>query len=114
MVNNKDDPRARAFTVIHELCHLVLEGNGMETGPQTEAICNEIAGDVLMPREALATAFRATRGAPLQPCGAARPSLHCDPLAAAVRLVRTGAISKTEAEAVLSEIQGRTPRNDSS
>ncbi len=43
VVNTNDDPRARAFTVIHEFGHLVLAATGATVGPETEPWCNQFA-----------------------------------------------------------------------
>ncbi|RMH16942.1 MAG: ImmA/IrrE family metallo-endopeptidase [Acidobacteria bacterium] len=67
VVNIKDHPHARIFSMVHELTHLMLrraglcdlkeEGlTGAEKGPadqRIEAFCNRVAGAVLMPREVL-------------------------------------------------------------
>ncbi|MDK2887710.1 MAG: hypothetical protein PWP72_588 [Thermoanaerobacter sp.] len=67
-LNIKDTPRGRAFSLIHELVHIALEKSGICDMPymeeeeesrfgnqhkKTEAYCNMVAGEVLVPREAL-------------------------------------------------------------
>jgi Zn-dependent peptidase ImmA (M78 family) len=58
-VNSKDTPRARIFTLFHELGHLVLGQGELDEGgfwTRTEAVevfCNEFAGQLLVPAEAL-------------------------------------------------------------
>ncbi len=62
VVNSADAPRARIFTLMHELGHLMLADGGLcdlreVVGPfsknlQTEIFCNSLAGNVLVPTEA--------------------------------------------------------------
>ncbi len=62
-VNGKDSPNGRIFTLIHEFIHLMLGATGMSNmrltrRPRTheqrvEQFCNRIAGEVLVPRQAL-------------------------------------------------------------
>jgi Zn-dependent peptidase ImmA (M78 family) len=49
LVNNNDDPRAPAFTLMHELAHVILAARGEHVGPRTERCCESFAGLVLMP-----------------------------------------------------------------
>ena len=63
VVNIKDSPRGRTFTMLHELCHLVLRQGGLcdlyeevqrHLEEQTvEVFCNHVAGAALVPRELL-------------------------------------------------------------
>ena len=62
-VNGKDSPTGRIFTLVHEFIHLMLGATGMSNmrltrRPRTheqrvERFCNHIAGEVLVPRQAL-------------------------------------------------------------
>ncbi|MCL6634860.1 MAG: XRE family transcriptional regulator [Peptococcaceae bacterium] len=57
-INSKDSPRGRIFTLIHELAHIVLQRGGVcdlnETEAESiEAYCNRVAGEVLVPKDAL-------------------------------------------------------------
>lgn len=56
-INTKDSPRARVFSVLHELGHLALRAEGLcdfrEADGQTERFCNALAAEVLVPRTAL-------------------------------------------------------------
>jgi Zn-dependent peptidase ImmA (M78 family) len=59
VMNAKDTPRARIFTLMHEVTHLALKGEGIcdlsEDQPdrpadqKIEAFCNHVAGAVLLP-----------------------------------------------------------------
>jgi Zn-dependent peptidase ImmA (M78 family) len=55
VVNGKDSVRARAFTLIHELAHLLLADGGVcdlhDSG--VEAFCNSVAAHVLVPHKSL-------------------------------------------------------------
>lgn len=63
VVNRKDTPRARVFTVIHEFLHVMLRIGGVcdmdyrdwrpPTEQRIEVFCNHVAGAVLVPKEAL-------------------------------------------------------------
>jgi len=108
LVNNKDDPRARAFTIVHELGHLILARRGERVGRHTERWCEEFAGQVLMPTDWLAEEFAASgSGTALGRVQDVARAFHVTPLAAAVRVGRTGLVSRSEAGAVIGEIRGR-------
>lgn len=63
VVNIKDSPRGRTFTMLHELCHVVLREGGMcdlyedaerpLEEQRVEVFCNHVAGAALVPREYL-------------------------------------------------------------
>ncbi|MGE5586268.1 MAG: ImmA/IrrE family metallo-endopeptidase [Bacillota bacterium] len=60
-INSKDSPRGRMFTLLHELVHIVLQTGGIcdlhelesDNDGSLEAYCNQVAGEVLVPRDAL-------------------------------------------------------------
>ena len=54
VVNVKDVPRARVFTMVHELTHVMLRAGGLcdlEEAQGVEAFCNRVAGAALVPRD---------------------------------------------------------------
>jgi Zn-dependent peptidase ImmA (M78 family)/DNA-binding XRE family transcriptional regulator len=56
VANIKDSPRARSFTLIHELTHVALRESGvctLDDAERVEVFCNRVAGAVLVPAEAL-------------------------------------------------------------
>ena len=63
VVNIKDHPHARCFSLLHELAHLMLRREGLcdlvEGSPrpseeqQVEVFCNRVAGAILLPRHLL-------------------------------------------------------------
>jgi Zn-dependent peptidase ImmA (M78 family) len=63
VINGKDFPNSRIFTLMHELTHIALRIGGLcnlEEVPkpvnedqQTEIFCNHVAGAILVPRETL-------------------------------------------------------------
>lgn len=65
VVNIKDSPRGRTFTMLHELTHLMLHEGGLcdtlEEGgrrpedQRVEVFCNHVAGAALVPRQHLLT-----------------------------------------------------------
>lgn len=75
VVNIKDSPRGRTFTMLHELTHLMLHEGGLcdtleegERRPEdqrAEVFCNRVAGAALVPRQRLLTE-EAVRNAPRQ------------------------------------------------
>lgn len=61
-LNRSDQPLGRIFTLIHELCHLMLKKGGIcrfgvddEKHFEIERFCNAVAGAVLVPKETLQT-----------------------------------------------------------
>lgn len=108
VVNSTDDPRARAFSVVHELGHLILAVSGVAVGRQTEQWCNQFAGEVLVPAGWLAEAFRAARGLTLLArVEEVAQRFSVTPLAAAVRVRRAELVSAREAEEVIAQIRER-------
>ena len=68
VINDNDAVTARSFSLLHELAHIWIGASGV-SGPLREMpeniierFCNEVAGDFLLPPEALAR-LSATRGA---------------------------------------------------
>jgi len=55
VVNIKDAPRGRIFTLLHEIAHLMLNEGGICDlhDADIEAYCNRVAGAALFPREAM-------------------------------------------------------------
>jgi Zn-dependent peptidase ImmA (M78 family)/transcriptional regulator with XRE-family HTH domain len=55
VVNIKDAPRGRIFTLLHEVTHVMLNEGGICDlhDDDAEAFCNRVAGATLFPREAL-------------------------------------------------------------
>ncbi len=55
VVNIKDSPRGRIFTLLHELTHVMLKESGVCDlhDADIEAFCNRVAGAALFPREEL-------------------------------------------------------------
>ena len=113
LVNNKDDPRARAFTVLHEFGHIVLARRGESVGPATERWCESFAGRVLMPGRWLREEFdasvaRTTFGRVRDVASA----FQVTPLAAAVRITRAGLVSRDEGGAAIGQLQQRGRERD--
>jgi len=56
VVNNKDIPRGRVFTMLHELTHVMLRSGGLcnlSEQQDMEVFCNMVAGAALVPQERL-------------------------------------------------------------
>lgn len=58
VVNAQDDPRARIFTLIHELGHHLLEATRGNPPPDVEIWCNGFAAEVLTPAAPFEEDFR--------------------------------------------------------
>lgn len=61
-INGSDSPNGRIFSLLHELCHLLLGRGGncnfaeidvSDADQKVEAFCNRVAGEVLVPRDAI-------------------------------------------------------------
>lgn len=59
-LNDKDASQAKSFSLIHELTHLLMRQSAIcnmaqtsDLGPREEIFCNAVAGELLVPREAL-------------------------------------------------------------
>lgn len=63
VVNIKDSPRGRTFSMLHELCHIMLHKGGLcdlyedterpQEEQRVEVFCNHVAGAALVPQEHL-------------------------------------------------------------
>ena len=110
VVNTRDDPRARAFTIIHEFGHLYLAALGEPVGPETEDQCNDFAGDVLMPKGWMENVLTGLRGRTLTTVDALALAFGVTPYAAAVRIAKTGLWDQTLINGIIDEIGAREPR----
>ena len=64
VINDQDAPRARSFTLIHELAHIFVGSTGVSGAPTTvdartslarvERFCNDVSGEFLLPEDSLA------------------------------------------------------------
>lgn len=108
LVNNKDDPRARAFTVLHELGHVILAVRGEQVGQQTERWCESFAGRVLMPGAWLRGEWDASLAD--NSLGRVRDiarAFRVTPRAAAVRASHVGVLPGKEAGVLIGHMQSR-------
>jgi Zn-dependent peptidase ImmA (M78 family) len=56
VINDQDAEGALAFTLVHELAHVAIGASGLSGGtPEglVEAFCNDVAGEILLPRSEL-------------------------------------------------------------
>lgn len=100
-VNSSEDARAQAFTIIHELAHLLLHEAQAEIDSE-EDWCDEYAGDLLMPEPEF-TAWFSTHQIP-QPASMMEGVAYefgVTPAAAAVRAARLGLIPWRQASTVI-------------
>ncbi len=111
VANTQDDPRARAFTIIHELGHLYRAVLGLPVDPETEPWCDEFAGEVLMPRGWMENVLADLRGrSALATVDALALAFGVTPYAAAVRVARAGLWDQAVVDQVIGEIRSRGPR----
>jgi Zn-dependent peptidase ImmA (M78 family)/DNA-binding XRE family transcriptional regulator len=111
VVNTQDDPRARAWTVVHELGHLIRTALGLPDGPETEDWCEEFAGEVIMPTRWLDRVVQQLPGRDaLAKVDEVALIFGVTPLAAAVRIARNQLMPRDEIEAVIAAIRRRPPR----
>lgn len=111
VANTQDDPRARAFTIIHELGHLYRAALGLPVGPETEQWCDDFAGEVLMPRGWMENVLASLRGrSPLATMDALALAFGVTPYAAAVRVAKAGIWDQAVVDQVIGEIRSREPR----
>lgn len=109
VVNTNDDPRARAFTAVHELGHLLRLRSGVATGPWTEPWCDDFAGAVLAPREPFARDFRGAHAVDLlEQVDTVALRYGVTPYAAAVRARLLGLITDDQAQEVIRRIRVRS------
>ncbi len=109
-VNTNDDPRARAFTVVHELGHLLRARAGEEPIPPTPPIerwCNDFATAVLMPADPFSAAFQREAGRLLRIVDGIALDFGVTPHAAAVRVARLRLASQNAVDEVLEAIAER-------
>lgn len=100
IVNTKDDPRARAFTAVHELGHLIR-------ATATEAWCNHFASAVLMPHAPFEITLSHHEGSLLGRIDATALDFGVTALAAAVRAATLGLTQPDEIDAVINAIRIR-------
>jgi Zn-dependent peptidase ImmA (M78 family)/transcriptional regulator with XRE-family HTH domain len=111
VVNTNDDPRSRAFTVVHEFAHLNLAAIEAPQWADTEGWCESFAGEVLMPRNALETALGELRGhEPLEQIDKLALRFGVTPRAAAVRVAMYEFWPRSAIEAVMDQINKRPHR----
>lgn len=100
VLNSPEDPRARAFTILHEFGHLLLEARGESvSATETERWCNEFAGEILMPREKLVELVSRSEHASYEDAAQdVAGTFHVTPLAAATRMVVAGLVPRALGE----------------
>lgn len=114
VLNTNDDVRARVFTLIHELVHLLLDALKDQAPAASrgdpERWCDEIAGEFLMPERQFESIFLRAPGIPARKVDAAALSFGVTPRAALTQASRRGLVTFDEAQLVLDDIRKRRPR----
>jgi len=113
VLNTKDDPRARVFTLIHELGHLLRSRAAISTGPGDEKWCDEFASALLMPeaswRQDLAGASFGNRDL-VDVIDDIALMYGVTPAAALVRSARLELASRSEVARVRATLEKRGPK----
>jgi Zn-dependent peptidase ImmA (M78 family) len=109
VVNTDDDARARAFTVVHELGHLLRADAGRTSRSSDEPWCDDFAGEVMVPATSLRVDFAREAGGRdlLAVVDSLALTYGVTPNAMAVRLSRQRLISAQESAEVIERIQER-------
>jgi Zn-dependent peptidase ImmA (M78 family) len=108
VVNPRDDPRARAFTAVHELAHLLRAQAGLDPRADSETWCNEFASAALMPAAEFSRDFERRRESGLLArIDATALEYGVTSHAAAVRLARLELAPQGEVDAAIEAIRER-------
>ncbi len=110
VVNTKDDPRSRAFTVLHELGHLFRARAGLESLSVAEARLDEFASTILMPRNSFAADFKYSTDDLLESVDDIALQYGVTPRAAAVRIARLRLATQAAVDEVLEALDERAAR----
>ena len=110
VLNTKDDPRSRAFTLLHELGHLLRARVGLDPTTVTEPWLEEFASNVLMPRQSFVADFGRAVGDLLQSVDDIALQYGVTPKAAAVRVARLRLAPQASLDEVLEAIEERAAR----
>jgi Zn-dependent peptidase ImmA (M78 family)/transcriptional regulator with XRE-family HTH domain len=113
VINTNDDPRARAFTAVHELGHLLRIQAGRPTGPTTEQWCNDFASGLLMPGAPFARDLQAAApGGLLHAIDSTALAYGVTPYAAAVRMARLALVPREDIDAAIEAIKERSRQRE--
>lgn len=110
VVNSSDDARARTYTALHELGHLLLPQRKSPGDP--ERWCEEFAGNLLVPSGPLRIQFQSSSGPLLRRIDSVARDFSVTPAAATVRLLRNKHITQREADEALESIRRRRRHED--
>lgn len=114
-VNSKNTTNARIFTLVHEVVHLFLNESGISEDTikfrkpvcqedKIENFCNEVAGEILMPRGPFLSQYHKTSGSLEGRIKSISKTFLVSELAVCVRLYRLIQISYNEYEDIYSKI----------
>jgi Zn-dependent peptidase ImmA (M78 family)/transcriptional regulator with XRE-family HTH domain len=96
-INSSDAPKARLFTLIHELAHIWLGESGISDGLQShakeEVFCNAVAGEFLVPEGAFTKMWQENNPL-MQNLTTIAPRFHVSRLVVARRALDVGFISQ--------------------
>ena len=108
ILNTNDDPRARAFTLLHEYGHLLSARIDRTPESGIEPWLDEFASSLLMPRQDIVRDYRDTSGPILGRIDELALRYGVTPKAAAVRVARLHLAPQTTVEKVISDIEERS------
>ncbi len=101
-VNTKDKPVRQLFTLAHELCHVLMSSNidicpSEEVEEDVEALCNEFAGEFLLPTDVVLREWRLWDHLPFnQRLRKIAENYHVSQDVVFIRLIRAGVLSWEE------------------
>ena len=110
VINTNDDPRARVFTLVHELGHLLRARVGLNPDSVAESWLDEFASNVLMPHHTFASDFHFATGDLLQSVDDIALRYGVTPRAAAVRIARLRLVPQAAIDEVLEALKERAAR----
>jgi Zn-dependent peptidase ImmA (M78 family) len=108
VVNPRDDPRARAFTALHELAHLLRANEGRNPQADAETWCNEFASAVLMPEASFSRDYeRRSEAGLVARIDAVALEYGVTPHASAVRIARLELTPQRDVDEAIEAIRAR-------
>ncbi len=121
LLNGGDAVAARAFTLLHEVCHLGLGHNDWSQAPisaaasddRTEQFCNGVAAELLMPESEVARCVADMGDIDERGVAALARGFNVSRAVAAVRLAQLGRIEREVLRAILVAARSATSRRSS-
>jgi Zn-dependent peptidase ImmA (M78 family)/DNA-binding XRE family transcriptional regulator len=98
-INSSDAPKARLFTLIHELAHIWIGSTGISnlepSNEREEAFCNQVAGEFLVPEKSLKAIWSEHESLRAN-CAAAASTFHVSKVVVARKAADIGIVSRAD------------------